>query len=374
MESYRKILKTKRRNNCEEKQNRIEKSGHSYPDFFILKGEIPLRRVKGVYHKTFYCNDLCNLSDGDHVLDIFLLTDIQYCSNDRGIKWLSATLEDITGVIRAKIWSDKILMEYEGFKSQIVVAGGTVNYYAGKPEITIDKMVLAKVGEYEITEVIKTLSNEKIQVYKEQVLGMIENISSQELRKFVSFLISEKTLILMSELPVHLTGHHAYRGALLEHVSEVVTGAYTYVKSTSIVRGIKCNLDIVIAGALLHDIGCTERFKKEGFCFSLKEEQKILSSKYLTCMLLETARRNVQLNTELFSQLYHVVETSHQGLEPSTLEAMVVHSNNQLSAELDFYENSCLGTAITTESVDIIWSKDLKRELYRIRGKKKNGE
>ena len=91
-------------------------------------------------------------------------------------------------------------------------------------------------------------------------------------------------------------------------------------------------------------------------------------------MLLETARRNVQLNTELFSQLYHVVEASHQGIEPRTLEAMVVHSNNQLSAELDFYENSCLETAITTESVDIFWSKDLKRELYRIRGKKKNGE
>ena len=71
-----------------------------------------MRREKGVYHKTFYCNEIKGLSDGERILEVFLLSDIQYCSNERGTKWLNVKLSDKTGSIGAKIWSEKIEMEH----------------------------------------------------------------------------------------------------------------------------------------------------------------------------------------------------------------------------------------------------------------------
>ena len=124
-----------------------------------------MRREKEIYHKTFYCNELSSLSDGVQLLDMFLLSDIQYCSNERGIKWLNATLSDKTGSMNAKIWADKIQMEYESFQGQIVIVSGTITFYAGKQELIVDKMLLAKEAEYELSEIIKILSDEKIRTY-----------------------------------------------------------------------------------------------------------------------------------------------------------------------------------------------------------------
>ena len=67
--------------------------------------------------------------------------------------------------MNAKIWADKIQMEYESFQGQIVIVSGTITFYAGKQELIVDKMLLAKEAEYELSEIIKILSDEKIRTY-----------------------------------------------------------------------------------------------------------------------------------------------------------------------------------------------------------------
>ena len=324
-----------------------------------------MRREKGVYHKTFYCNEMKGLSDGECILEVFLLSDIQYCSNERGTKWLNVKLSDKTGSIGAKIWSEKIEMEHESFLGQIVIVSGSITFYAGRQELIIEKMLIAKENEYELSEVIKTLGKEKVHIYMEQIRTMIGNIQSQGLHDFVDSILTEDCLVQMSTMPVQIKGHHEYRGALLEHISEVVTGAYCFVKSTAVVRDIKVNLDLVIAGALLHDIAFLSKYKSEGYIFRKKEGMTFCDDNYLTYLVLEEAKKRCAMEEDLYHLLVHIVEASHHKGEPKTMEAMIVRSQNLLSAELEIYENEC--QKVDGSAEERIWSTELKRELYRIR-------
>ena len=81
-----------------------------------------------------------------------------------------------------------------------------------------------------------------------------------------------------------------------------------------------------------------------------------------------TAAKSVEVIDRIQDILKSVVpDLVDDGLAgPKTMEAMVVSSQNKLSAELETYESECL--AIENQNNDgCLWSQELKRELYRIR-------
>lgn len=331
-----------------------------------------MRREKGINHKTFYCNELPFCSDGDKIFDIFLVSDVRYFSNERGKKWLNVRLEDKSGSMSAKVWADRMEQEYEGYKGQVCYVSGMVTYYAGKPDFIIDKMQQVNEGEFEISEVLKVLRQDKINAYVKNILMLTNNIVSSEIKSFVSVLINESSLAQMAELPVSMKGHHSYRGGLLEHVCEVLTSSYYYAKSTAAVRDIKYDLDLIIAGAVLHDIGSLDLYKSSGYGFSVAGLDKLMGERYVTMNILEQTLNEcmidgVTIGKETYGLLIHIINASHGHTQAQTMEAMVVQNMNRLSAELEMYENCCTSNKISQKCKDFVWSKELKREITMIR-------
>ena len=339
-----------------------------------------MRKENGVYHKTFYCSDLANCSDGDRIFDIFLLSDLQYCSNDRGVKWLSIKLEDKSGEIKGKLWSDKIEMEYEGYKNQIIYVSGKVTYYAGIPDLTIEKMKIAKIDEIVPTEVVKILSLDKSKTYKEQILCLMEKIQSKEIRNFTKNVINKDALEQMSYFPVRLLGHHNYCGGLLAHTCEVATASYYYAKATDGIREQKYDLDLVLAGALLHDMASLLYFKRDGYSFSVSSHRKLLGWSYIAHQMLWKAYEECKKSDKeviddiTFGLLVHIIEASHGEKEPMNMEAMLVKRLNLLSAEHETYEIGCNTRDMYQKESDFLWSKDLKREICKMRRDQTDGK
>lgn len=326
-----------------------------------------MKKENGVYHKTFYCCDLAGCVEGDTIFDMFLVSRVMRYSNDRDIKWLGLTLEDRSGSIQAKIWADKIKVEYEGFEGQVVLLKGKVTYYMGLPELTVEVMKLMDEEKYALSDVCRMLRPEKIQVYVAQIMGMIEKIATEEIKDFVKSILTEETIRSMATLPVQLRGHHTYRGALLEHVCEVVTAAYYHVKSTDAIREIKCNLDLVLAGALLHDMRSLYLFEADGLSFKAGNIGRLMGSSFISHSAMEGLREKSPLDEDAYGQLVHIIDAAHDGgISPMTLEAMVVRSANRLSIEQEQYENSCrLNELLSGQNNEIFWSKELKRQIYR---------
>ena len=223
------------------------------------------------------------------------------------------------------------------------------------------------------------LSEEKCAIYKSSILSLIDKISTASIREFVSYQLNHDVLQQMAEIPLHLYRHHTYRGAMLEHVCEVATSAYYYAKSTYAFREQKYDIDLILAGALLHDIGMLAVFAKNGYGFSVAKSDRMLGDAYTTHMLLYEARfecegSNIIIDDLTFGLLMHIIDASHGKAEPATMEAMIVKSMNELSAEKEMYENSYISSDMYQQDSDFIWSKNLKREISRVRREDVDGK
>jgi 3'-5' exoribonuclease len=327
-----------------------------------------LKKENGKYRKGLYCCDFSNCSDGDIVFDLFLLKDTNYCSNDRGVKWLSLTLEDRTGTMHAKVWSDSLKMEYEGYRGQIVLLKGKVSYYAGRPDLSVEMMQVIQKEEIVLDELFRCLEPDKVVRYKENMKKMISILSDEALKKYISAILDDELLDRMARLPVKVNGHHSYRGGMLEHTCEVSMGVYYLLKSTAGLHSTKIDLNLAVVGAMLHDIGNLIVLEEDGYSFKVNRLHKLNGDAYDLHVYLQEARKQNWLDEKTFSLLLHVIDSSHENGEPKTLEAMIVRSVNQLSLEMSIYEEDFrmkdLLYGMDTESV---YSKNLKREIYRIR-------
>lgn len=324
-----------------------------------------MKKENGKYHKNFHCAELNNCSDGDRIFDMFLLTDIRYCSNERGVKWLNVRLEDKTGTIYAKIWSENIKMEYEGMRGQIVYVSGNVSFYGGRPDFSIEQMKAADEDAIEISEIIKVLPDIRRDQCKKQIKVLLSNITSETLKKFAEYFLNDNALEEMAVFPVRTSGHHCYRGGLMEHICEVTTASYYYAKTTSPLREIPYNMDLVIAGALLHDMGSLICFQKDGYTFFVNDEDRLLGTGYMVNKALGEAKEKTGLDDATFGHLLHIIEATHGNVSPVTMEAMLLRSQNKLSAELETYEKVCMTAEEVKGPEGFIYSRELKREIWR---------
>lgn len=95
----------------------------------------------GRYRKTTFARDIIRGKyHDDKFAEIFYLESVTYNSNDSGTKWQSIVLRDVTGKIEGRIWSENINPEYEKYTGTVVLVQGRYTIYAGKPDLTIDKM------------------------------------------------------------------------------------------------------------------------------------------------------------------------------------------------------------------------------------------
>jgi len=137
------------------------------------------------------------------------------------------------------------------------------------------------------------------------------------------------------ECPASLSGHHARLGGLLQHTCEVVRIAGSLADITGADR------DLVLAGALLHDIGKLESYTWAG-AFAMTDRGSLCGHVVLGSLMLE-ARLHAATPPPCTGPerdlLHHLVLSHHGILEhgapvaPMTLEAEVLHFADHASAK-----------------------------------------
>jgi 3'-5' exoribonuclease len=120
----------------------------------------------------------------------------------------------------------------------------------------------------------------------------------------------------------------------------------------------RVNVDLVVAGALLHDIGKVEAYEVGPAGFSFSPHGLLIGHVVLGCLMLQrrlaTSRDAVCTEGQLLD-LQHLILSHHGALEmgspvtPATTEAEIVHWADEASAKatdiMDALEDSDLFTA-----------------------------
>jgi 3'-5' exoribonuclease len=162
-------------------------------------------------------------------------------------------------------------------------------------------------------------------------------IASRRLARVLSLFFDDEPFRLKFErLPASIGGHHSKLGGLLLHVLEV-----TYI-ARHMAKAMRADVDLVTAGALLHDIGKLDAYEVTWEGFVRTPCGHLLEHVVLGCVMLErklAAAGDDVCSEEQLLELQHLIVAHHGSLEfgspvrPLTVEAEIVHRADDASAK-----------------------------------------
>jgi 3'-5' exoribonuclease len=268
--------------------------------------------------------------------DLFIVTKKGIFSTKHNTKYMSIGLRDATGVIEGKVWERVEELQDMFDKNDLVYVKSKSRFYQEKPQLNITD--IRRVDETLTLDSMKAFLPEGqrgIDAVRKEFIELTESIQSPYLRALFSVFkdrssVSEKYYAYPASIGVH----HVYLGGLLEHS---VTVAHMAREAVNLCGG---NLDIAIAGSLLHDIGKIDEMDiKGGFRYS--DRGRLMGHIALGVIIFEELVSEVQDFPPQISDILKHIIISHHGVEewgsprkPMTIEALIVHYIDNLDAKV----------------------------------------
>ena len=169
----------------------------------------------------------------------------------RGGEFISVTLQDSTGQLPGRIFDNVEQLRDEFEAGEFVRVQGRSEVHNGRLQLVIEKIrrVIKSDDDAGFREEDCVRSAPRpIGEMWEELEAVVQSVSDPFVRTLLERTVHAREARLRV-WPAAVTVHHAYRGGFLEHVLKVAATARFLASAYG------ANVDLVIAGALLHDIG-----------------------------------------------------------------------------------------------------------------------
>ena len=238
-----------------------------------------------------------------------------------GSDYLALELVDPSGRIEARVWSDVELLDGRFGEGDAVRVLGRVDKYRDRLQLDVRSLEPAEEDAAALTPGLRRDADE-LDGFLEFLGG---EIAHPGLKTIVGrFLGDVRLRARLRELPASPESHHDYAGGLLEHTVAVATICREAAQVHQRLRG-----DLLIAAALLHDVGRTLELGRPP-TFRPTEEGRLLGHVQLGIRLIES--RASEVDRDVLAELVHAVAVHHDGRGARTAEAAVLYHANQLDA------------------------------------------
>jgi len=279
-----------------------------------------------------------DLRPGDRVLGFFLVRHKQlepFRDRTRG-KFLTLTLADRTGEILARVWEDAPTVAETFQRGQVVKVLGEVEEYLDRWQVIVERIRPAQKDEYDLADFLRVTERDVDEMLGE-VQRAIEEVENPHLRALLAHFFGDpEFLTRFSRAPAARRVHHAYLGGLLEHTVEVVALCRSLLEVYP-----EIHQDLLLAGALLHDVGKTREFCYETD-ITYSDEGRLLGHVVMSLQMVDRALDTMpDFPPELALRLRHMIVSHHGRYEwgsprrPKTLEAAALHYVENLSAQVN---------------------------------------
>lgn len=268
--------------------------------------------------------------------DLFIVTKKGVFSTKNNTKYMSVGLRDATGIIEGKIWERVDEFQDTFDKNDLVYVKSKSRFYQDKPQLNIAD--IKRIDEVLTLDAMKAFFPEGQRsnyLVREEFMELLNNIQSPYIRSLFSSFTEQSALAeKFYSYPASIGVHHVYLGGLLEHSVAVAQMAKEVVKFYG------GNLDIVIAGSLLHDIGKIDEMEIKG-TFRYSDKGRLLGHITLGVVIFESLVKEIMdFPTQISDVLKHII-ISHHGIEewgsprkPMAIEALIVHYIDNLDAKV----------------------------------------
>jgi len=254
----------------------------------------------------------------------------------RSGSFLVLVLQDTTGSIDAKVFQDVDLSSAQFEAGEFVAVQAKGNLFNQRLELIIDKIRRVipddeKAG-FKAEDCIPCSPRPLDEMWAE-LQGRIASVSSEPIRELLQRIVARHGERLRI-WPAARQIHHAYRGGLIEHVLKIMDIAVFLADAYALRR------DLVIAGALLHDIGKLEELTYD-VAIDYSVEGNLIGHIVIGVgMVRDVVREMPDFPPELALELEHLILSHHGSKEmgspvkPMTPEAFVLAAADDFDAKL----------------------------------------
>jgi len=267
---------------------------------------------------------------------VFLVHTKEVRQKRTGEPYLSMLLADRSGEVDAKMW-DNVAEVMDTFdRDDFVKVKGLFQLYNNRPQFTVHKIRLVADNEVDFADFFPASLRDPEQMWTE-LRGIVAGMGNPHLRQLLdAFLDDPEIAIRYKSAPAAKTIHHAFRSGLLEHVlslcglAKLTAGHYPSV-----------DLDLLLAGAVLHDIGKIYELSFErGFSYTA-EGQLLGHIPIAIRMISDKLRPFPDFPPELRNLVEHMVLSHHGKLEfgspkvPVFPEALLLHYLDDMDSKME---------------------------------------
>lgn len=291
--------------------------------------------------KTRYVKDI---KEGEAVRDLFLVGNKALLSSNAGKPYLNLVLRDRTGQVEARVWdrADEIAKRFD--RDDVVEVAGNAIQYQGRVQLKVHDVVKAAGQKPDLAEFLP-VTKQGIEPLWAKLQALIREVSDADLRRLLWAVFPDppetETARRFRAAPGGKSLHHDYIGGLLEHTVSVagicrfLAGHYDGV-----------NGDLLVAGALLHDIGKTEELSFEG-AFDYTDAGRLLGHISIGAEMVSRACAGIPgFPPDKTLLLKHMILSHHGELEygspkrPKTLEAILLHFVENMDAKANAFSEA----------------------------------
>ena len=251
---------------------------------------------------------------------------------------ISVSLQDRTGLVRARIFNEAARLRDEFDSGDFVKVQGRTELFNGRLQLVIENIRRVNPDQdrgqgFREEDCLLSAPRPVEEMWKEldELILHVRDPSVRELLQRITAAHAEKLRIW----PAALTVHHAYRSGFLEHILSVARSALTLGAAYG------ANQDLLTAGALLHDIGKLEELEYDRST-SYTREGNLVGHVTLGVMMARATMAAIpDFPDVLRTQIEHLI-VSHHGhkefgapVEPMTIEAMILSAVDDLDARIN---------------------------------------
>ncbi|MBP3728817.1 MAG: HD domain-containing protein [Lachnospiraceae bacterium] len=276
-----------------------------------------------------------NWREGDNISEIVLCRSKEVAQTKVGKNYYSLKLQDASGSVDGKIWD--LSSGIDHFEAmQYIKVEGEVKRYQNSLQLSIRRLRVAREGEYDPKDYIP-VSPYPIEEMYEKLLTTLRSISHPKLRTLLeAFFVNDPAFV--KAFKAHSAAksvHHSFSGGLLQHTLRVTELCEDYCKKYPMIKR-----DLLLAGALCHDIGKTRELSSFPANDYTDEGQLLGHIVIGVQMLSEKMAQIPGFPANVRNELLHIILAHHGEFEfgspkkPALLEALALHMADNTDAKI----------------------------------------
>jgi 3'-5' exoribonuclease len=279
---------------------------------------------------------ITDIKAGDVVDDVFVLAEKILSQKRDGKNFLNVILSDKTGTLKGVVWDNVDQIAAAVTSGDFVSIRGTVGEYKGTLQLVVKAMDVCTHEAVDPSDFLPATSRD-IDGMFERLVTITASLTTPYLKKlFDAFWKDEGFVRKFKTAPAAKKMHHAYIGGLLEHtlsmtsLADKVAGHYSGI-----------DRDLLISGAVLHDIGKTDEFEYQ-FKIDYTDEGRLLNHIVIGLKMVDEKLSGIEdFPEDQILLLKHMMVSHHGAREfgspepPKTIEAVLLNYIDEIDSKVN---------------------------------------